>query len=1025
MAKKFTILLFFAALLFLPVVSTASKSEDLDEVIRMTEQISLRLTEYTPLPFSEMTKEDVITGTVGNCSQIALWFAYELEKENIPFKVLDIKSTDKNKNLIYHALVEFKLEDKWFLADPANGWVYDKTISELAEKKEKPLNSQWHGREEFIFYGTEEFFKNIFYVESYSDLAYSGLFEAKTSNWRQDEYIKPIITEDENVYNPNTFHLGKDGLYFVDLRSGISKVSPSTTEKFSLEDNVSFRLPAAAASFNNEFFVADYRNNRIVVLNEDTGEFISEWTHTEMMDPEGIAVDPNGNIYVASYGNGKILKFDLKGNLLKSWSSASLDGQQQLVHPHGIFVYNDQVFVSELFSDTSIIKYDLNGNFLGKFGRDGEEWDLKYPASLWISDDNIYVADAVAHQVKIFDTEGNYLRSIGNIGVNYGYFYYPYAVGVDSNGFIYVGDTHNHRIQIFSQKGNFIGAVVNSIEENREGTRTGETSFNLVNVQYEKTGITGNQYIRTKSGFITSEMNSGQLNITTENKGQTLEKKGFIHPWSIKKDGNSFWVLDEPGSLVNYTLEGLPSAIQLNLTSLQFDPTESIDSWIYRPMDFSIRNDKIAIANTLPGNVLLINKYGSIKNIINVNSGSTRSIPTGIDFIDDNTIIVVDMIGSVKVIDLESGVAKNLVSPLGFNQPYKVVYNKKNEQIAITEPYENRIQFFSLRKLRYQGMVSKDIVEELAEPQQISVDDDGIYYVGTQDEILKFQTSIKIKVNKFPLPEEERVTIINANEYQGNSPFLKVYGGVTDKAMNYWNYYQTAEGIVKYDFNFSWLNFDVPVAPGYGNHIWPTGIAHYALLNFYQWELTGDLGAKERFLTHVHWLMDQAIHQSNGAIYWPNKIVLNRSNVEQDYISSTAQTGIAATFQKASIIDPENANIYDKYVEGALLPLTIDVKQGGLRTTINEKVFYIEYPSQDLESQTYEVVPFLWTMVFMREIETKMANGLLGNGQSTLEQIANDGQVMEGNTFWSEQFMGNTIDMQSSKMISKMLRALE
>ena len=58
------------------------------------------------------------------------------------------------------------------------------------------------------------------------------------------------------------------------------------------------------------------------------------------------------------------------------------------------------------------------------------------------------------HRLKIFDSEGKFVRVVGA-----GLFQYPYHLFVDSDDNILVADGNNKRIQVFHQNGNHIKTI--------------------------------------------------------------------------------------------------------------------------------------------------------------------------------------------------------------------------------------------------------------------------------------------------------------------------------------------------------------------------------------------------------------------------------------------------------------------------------------------------------------------------------------------------------------------------------------
>ena len=72
--------------------------------------------------------------------------------------------------------------------------------------------------------------------------------------------------------------------------------------------------------------------------------------------------------------------------------------------------------------------------------------------------DEIAVTDSGNHRVRIFSSDGNYLRSFGRRGNKHGEFNYPRGIAFHKNGNMFVVDNDNFRIQIFSGEGEYISS---------------------------------------------------------------------------------------------------------------------------------------------------------------------------------------------------------------------------------------------------------------------------------------------------------------------------------------------------------------------------------------------------------------------------------------------------------------------------------------------------------------------------------------------------------------------------------------
>ncbi|MBM4464427.1 MAG: hypothetical protein FJ014_02470 [Chloroflexi bacterium] len=167
-------------------------------------------------------------------------------------------------------------------------------------------------------------------------------------------------------------------------------------------------------------------------------------------EPRDIAVDQEGNVYVADTGNRRIQKFDSQGEFLLAWSG----GEQSFVEPLAVVVTSrGQVLV--LDSEPGwIYRFSADGHPLGRFG--GPEAQFFHPRGMAIdAQDHIYVADTGGCRLVKYDTEGNRLAQFGEKGSGPGQILEPTDVAITPWGDMYVADTSNRRIQRWDNFGRY------------------------------------------------------------------------------------------------------------------------------------------------------------------------------------------------------------------------------------------------------------------------------------------------------------------------------------------------------------------------------------------------------------------------------------------------------------------------------------------------------------------------------------------------------------------------------------------
>lgn len=208
----------------------------------------------------------------------------------------------------------------------------------------------------------------------------------------------------------------------------------------------------------SEVVVAEYdRTKQQVLVGEVWGSLGSG--QSQFRKPRGVAVGPDGSVYVADANNHRLQKFDAEGNFVLAWGSKGVVDEGtgdagKFNEPWGVAVGPDgSVYVADTWNHR-IQKFDADGNFLtmwGHFGNDEAPDAFWGPRGIAIGPEgNVYVADTGNKRIAVFDANGASLDLIGSGGYDPGQFDEPVGVGFSASGVLYVADNWNQRIQMFS-----------------------------------------------------------------------------------------------------------------------------------------------------------------------------------------------------------------------------------------------------------------------------------------------------------------------------------------------------------------------------------------------------------------------------------------------------------------------------------------------------------------------------------------------------------------------------------------------
>jgi predicted membrane-bound mannosyltransferase/DNA-binding beta-propeller fold protein YncE len=179
--------------------------------------------------------------------------------------------------------------------------------------------------------------------------------------------------------------------------------------------------------------------------------------------PRAIDVGPDGDLYVADSRNHRILHIALDGSLLHEWGTfgdnAAGDAPISTFNePWGIAVGPDgSVYVSDTWNHR-VQKFTAEGEpelMWGQYGQpipDVPESSSYFWGPRGVAVDaegRVFVADTGNKRIVVFDEDGNYLTEFGTAGLDAGQFDEPVGVAVAEDGTVYVTDTWNQRVQAF------------------------------------------------------------------------------------------------------------------------------------------------------------------------------------------------------------------------------------------------------------------------------------------------------------------------------------------------------------------------------------------------------------------------------------------------------------------------------------------------------------------------------------------------------------------------------------------------